>query len=136
MKTIAVTGGSDGAGHFILRELLDRGYACLNINIRAPKEELCPFRQVNMNRYADVFDSLEGADALVHFAANPHPDDAHPSAADRFANNTGSLFNAFNAAPARGIERVVWASSETVYGFPFETNRPRGTQGPRRHAEL
>ena len=123
-KTIAVTGGSGGAGHFILRELLDHGYACINIDVRAPEEELCPFRQVDMNRYEDVFDSLEGTEALVHFAANPHPDDDHSGAADRFSNNTNSLFNAFNAAQARGISRIVWASSETVYGFPFATNRP------------
>ncbi len=124
MKTIAVTGGSGGAGHFIIRELLERGYGCVNIDIDAPKEPLCAFRQTDMNSYGDVFDSLAGADALVHFAANPHPDDEHIGAADRFSNNTTILFNAFNAAREHGIKRVVWASSETVYGFPFETNRP------------
>ena len=125
MQSIAVTGGSGGAGHFVISDLLASGYKCVNLDVKEPTEELCEFRKVDMCNYKQVFEALEGCDGIVHFAGNPHPDDDHWGAADRFSNNTNSLFNAFNAAQAHGIKRVVWASSETIFGFPFENNLPQ-----------
>lgn len=124
MKTICVTGGSGGAGEAVIRELLAHGYACVNLDIKPPRAALCPFVETDMCDYAAVYAAMEGCDGLVHFAGNPHPDDDHWGAADRFNNNTVALFNAFNAAQVHGIKRVVWASSETIFGFPFDTNRP------------
>lgn len=124
MKTIAVTGGSGGAGNAVIRHLLASGYQCINIDIAPPKDDLCPFFQVDMTQYSKVYEAMTGADGVVHFAGNPHPDDEHFGAAHRFNNNTSALFNAFNAARAHGIKRVVWASSETIFGFPFDTNLP------------
>ena len=122
---VAVTGGSGGAGGAVLDELASHGIDCLNIDIVPPKHNLCSFMQVDLTNYQDLYDAMEGVDALVHFAGNPFPDEDHFTGAERFENNTVSLFNAFNAAQARGIKRIVWASSETVYGFPFETNAPK-----------
>ncbi len=42
-----------------------------------------------------------------------------------FRVNTTSTYNVFAAAPLRGLRRVVWASSETTLGLPFERKRPR-----------
>lgn len=123
-KRVCVTGGSGGAGHAVIFELLEHGFECLNLDVKAPKEELCDFNQVDLCDYASVHKAMTDCDHLVHFAGNPHPDDDHHGAADRFANNTVSAFNAFNAAAAHGIKRVVWASSETIFGFPFETYQP------------
>lgn len=123
MKTICVTGGSGGAGNAVIEDLLAQGYSCVNIDIKPPKTELCPFHEVDMTDYKAVYEAMTGCDAVVHFAGNPHPDFDHWESADRFNNNTSALFNAFNAAQAHGIKRVVWASSETIFGFPFETNR-------------
>lgn len=124
MPTIAVTGGSGGAGAFVIRHLLEHGYECRNLDRAPPAKPLCPFHEIDMTDYARVHEALAGCDMLVHFAGEPHPDDDHWGAAQRFANNTDALFNAFNAARAHDIKRVVWASSETVYGFPFENCRP------------
>jgi len=124
MNKIIVTGGSGGAGRFVLKELTTHGYSCVNLDRVAPDEELCPFIEVDMTDYKSVFDACRGGEALVHFAGNPFPDENHLEAADRFSNNTDAVFNAFNAARAHGIKRVVWASSETIFGFPFEHCRP------------
>ena len=124
MKKICVTGGSGGAGSAVIRELLDHGFECLNLDRTPAREPLCDFIQMDLCDYAPVYEAITGCDAVVHLAGNPHPDDDHWGAADRFANNTVSLFNVFNAAQAHGIKRVVWASSETIFGFPFDTNRP------------
>ena len=41
-----------------------------------------------------------------------------------FANNVTASYNVFAAARAAGITNVVWASSETLLGLPFETPPP------------
>ncbi|MEM9633522.1 MAG: NAD(P)-dependent oxidoreductase [Pseudomonadota bacterium] len=124
MKKVIVTGGSGGAGNAVIQHLLKHDYDCVNLDIRPPSEELCHFIQADMSDYQAVLTAMEGRDAVVHFAGNPSPDANHIEGADRFNNNTVACFNAFNAAMAQGIKRVVWASSETIFGFPFSTNRP------------
>ena len=123
--TVIVTGGSGGAGNAVIEDLVARDIPCINIDITRPKRELCPFHMVDLTDYRALHKAMEGGTALVHFAGNPHPDDTHWVGADRFENNTVALFNAFNAAQDHGINRVVWASSETVFGFPFEFSAPK-----------
>ena len=65
---------------------------------------------------------VDGADAVVHLAAIPAPG-RHPNAVI-FENNMVSTYNVFEAARRVGIKNVVWASSETVLGLPFDTPPP------------
>ena len=62
------------------------------------------------------------AQAVVHLAAIPAP--GLRTNAATFANNAPSTYNVFAAARAAGIKNVVWASSETVLGLPFDTPPP------------
>jgi UDP-glucose 4-epimerase len=41
-----------------------------------------------------------------------------------FSNNMTSTYNVFSAARHAGITNIVWASSETVLGLPFDTPPP------------
>ena len=43
MKSIVVAGGSGKAGRAAIRELLDHGYAVMNVDLTAPAEPLCHF---------------------------------------------------------------------------------------------
>src|SRR6056297_920741 len=61
---------------------------------------------------------LHGADAVVHLAAIPAP--LIVTDAETFRINTLSTYNVFSAAAAMGLQRVVWASSETALGLPFD----------------
>jgi UDP-glucose 4-epimerase len=61
-------------------------------------------------------------DGLVHLAAIPGPAQV-PNAA-LFANNIQGSYNVFAAARHAGIRNVVWASSETLLGLPFDTPPP------------
>lgn len=124
MKKIVVTGGSGKAGRAIIRELLEHDYEVLNLDIAPPAERLSPFRPVDLTDYGQTFAALYGADAVVHMAANPAPDSDPQTGEVRFRNNTYSTYNIFNAASAMGMQRVVWASSETVLGLPFEDWQP------------
>jgi nucleoside-diphosphate-sugar epimerase len=41
-----------------------------------------------------------------------------------FRTNITSTFNVFQAATTLGMQRVVWASSETTLGLPFDREKP------------
>ena len=128
MKKVVVTGGSGRAGHFVVRELVEHGYDVVNVDMTSPRgayvDRLCPYIECDMSDYGQTFAVLHGFDAVVHLAADPRPDTEHFSGAQRFHNNTLSAYNVFNAAVTLGMERVIWASSETLYGYPFDTIVP------------
>lgn len=124
MKTIAVTGGSGASGRVVCEHLIALGYSVVNLDRVFVRGHPASFREVDLERYGDVLSAMMGCDAVVHFAAHPEPDFDLHTGAQRFTNNTVSCFNVFNAAVALGLSRVVWASSETVHGFPYFTNTP------------
>ena len=74
----------------------------------------------------DVFLGLEdrhsGFDAVVHLGAIPAP--GHSPDAATFENNMQSTYNVFQAARRAGIKKMVYASSETVLGLPFDVDPP------------
>jgi nucleoside-diphosphate-sugar epimerase len=123
VKKIVVTGGSGKAGRATVRELLAHGYEVLNIDIAPPREALSPYRAVDLMQLGETVEALHGADAVVHLAANPNP--TGWTEERMFRHNTTTTYNVFRAATVLGFERVVWASSETTLGLPFEREQPR-----------
>jgi len=121
---VVVTGGSGGAGSYVVQELLRQGYEVVNLDIAPPRKPAGPFGKVDLTDYDALVAAMTGHDAVIHFASNPEPDFDFPTGARRFHNNTLCTYNVFNAACALGMEKVVWASSETVLGFPFDNVRP------------
>ena len=71
---------------------------------------------------SEVDDRLADVDALVHLAAIPAPG-RNPNAVI-FKVNTLSTYNVFEAARRLKIRNIVWASSETVLGLPFDRPPP------------
>ena len=116
---IVVTGGSGKAGRWVVSDLREHGYDVLNVDNRhdGSPHGLCLVADLADDGQA--FEALKGADAVVHLAAIPAPDIRTP--AETFRINTLSTYNVFAAAEAHGLQRVVWASSETVLGLPFDT---------------
>jgi nucleoside-diphosphate-sugar epimerase len=137
MKSVIVTGGSGKAGRAAIRELLDHGYTVLNVDTIAPAEQLCHFMKADLADFGQAIDTLTPPaamvdrrrmavgtpEAIVHLAGIPAPGIA-PDAVT-FQNNLMSTYNVFHAALRAGIRRVVWASSETVFGLPFTRTPPR-----------
>ena len=58
----------------------------------------------------------------MHLAAIPAPGLAPNH--EIFRVNTLSTYNVFEAARRLGVDNVVWASSETVLGLPFDVPPP------------
>ncbi|MCT2085664.1 NAD(P)-dependent oxidoreductase [Microbacterium enclense] len=124
---IALTGSSGKLGTVVARELRSAGHEVIGLDIRG--ERGSGFVQVDLVDYGQVIDALagvndkhDGIDALVHLGAIPAPGISSDVAT--FHNNMISTFNVFWAAVRLGIDRIVYASSETVLGLPFDIDPP------------
>jgi len=126
---VAVTGGSGKLGRACVRHLVEHGWSVVVLDAVAPVEPLCPFVRVDLGDYGQTVEALtgvddrhQGVDAVVHLAAIPAP--GLTTNAATFRNNVPATYNVFAAARQAGIRNVVWASSETVLGLPFQTPPP------------
>jgi nucleoside-diphosphate-sugar epimerase len=114
-----VTGGTGKAGRWVLADLRERGHDVLNVDlVRAPGPHGSSI-VTDLTDLGQCQEVVAGADAVVHLAAISAPE-IHPEG-QTFRNNTLSTYNVFSAATTHRVERVVWASSETVLGLPFDT---------------
>lgn len=124
---IAVTGGSGKLGRHVVRRLTSEGHWVLNLD--RVGERSPGLVVVDLRDYGQVVDAFlgvdrrhSGFDAVVHLGAVPAPG-LMPDAAT-FENNMLSTYNVFQAARRAGIKKVVYASSETVLGTPFDVDPP------------
>jgi nucleoside-diphosphate-sugar epimerase len=119
MTRVAVTGGSGATGRTTVAHLIESGYEVVNLD-RVDRTD-APYIELDLRDYSAVAAALTGMDAVVHLGSDPRPDPADDPAqgAERFAHNTTVTFNVMWAAGHLGIRRVVWASSQQVFGWPW-----------------
>ena len=124
---VAVTGGSGKLGRHVVRRLANDGHQVLNLDRAGERNP--GLVVVDLRSYGQVLDVLLGLDdrhggfdAVVHLGAVPAPG-IIPDAAT-FENNMLATYNVFQAARRAGIKKVVYASSETVLGLPFDVDPP------------
>ena len=116
---IVVTGGTGKGGRWVVRDLRDHGHDVLNVDLARDGTADGLSIATDLTDLGQTLEVIAGADAVVHFAAIPAPR-LRPEG-ETFRNNLISTYNVFAAAVAGGARRVVWASSETVLGLPFDT---------------
>jgi nucleoside-diphosphate-sugar epimerase len=126
---VIVTGGSGKLGRAVLTDLVAHGYRVLNLDQVVPRDPIAPTVRVDLRDFGEVMAALSGVDehrgpfdAVVHLAAIPAP--GLFANARTFANNVPATYHVFEAARLLGIKNVVFASSETVLGLPFDTPPP------------
>src|SRR3984885_15369487 len=118
-ERICVTGASGQAGRAVVRELLSRGYEVAATDIAATKADMEEGAvRADLTDYGQAIEALRGAEAVVHLANIPAPGLATPAVT--FNSNITMNYNVFTAAASLGLSRVVWASSETTLGLPFD----------------
>jgi nucleoside-diphosphate-sugar epimerase len=118
-QRICVTGASGQAGRAVVADLREHGYdvAATDVAVtRADRED--GMLRADLTDYGQAVEALSQADAVVHLANIPAPGLSTPAVT--FNANITMNFNVFQAAAALKLNRVVWASSETTLGLPFD----------------
>jgi nucleoside-diphosphate-sugar epimerase len=129
MARAAVTGSSGKLGRAVVAHLLGHGWDVVALDrVPSPRTDvassvvdLTDFGQA-VEALSGIDDRHDGVDVLVHLAAVPAPG-LVPNAAT-FANNVTASYNVYSAALRAGVRKIVWASSETVLGLPFDEPPP------------
>ncbi|MGH8159203.1 MAG: NAD-dependent epimerase/dehydratase family protein [Rhodanobacter sp.] len=123
---IIVTGSYGRVGRAICAELDAHGHEWQGVDIVA-LPEFTPsgrfaHRQCDLTSFGATVDMLQGADAVIHAAAVAYPrfKPEHVT----FTENVAMNYNVFSAANLLALKKVVWLSSEKVYGYPFSRLRP------------
>jgi nucleoside-diphosphate-sugar epimerase len=127
---VILTGAAGKLGRAVLADLTDHGWDVLAVD-RVPvpgwsgdavRADLLDYGQVLEIVSGGVDERGPRPNAVVHLAAVPAPGLIPNSAT--FANNAPATWNVFHACRAAGVRKVVWASSETVLGLPFDSPPP------------
>jgi nucleoside-diphosphate-sugar epimerase len=128
-EMIVVTGGSGKAGRACVADLRGHGYDVVSVDLVPPADPAVTHSRVDLTDFGQTMAALGGIDerttgvsGVVHLAAIPAPGLAPNHVT--FTTNTVSTYNVFEAARQLGIKNVVWASSETVLGLPFDVPPP------------
>lgn len=122
MTRVLVTGADGEIGRAASAELLRAGYDVTALSLSYGSDH--PADRVlvgDTTSVDDVAAALDGADAVAHFAAIPHPSLGTPY--EVFRVNTDSTFNVLEQAGSRGIRRAVIASSINALGYPNNPHR-------------
>lgn len=126
---VIVTGGEGKLGAVVVKDLIANGYRVVSVDRERRhagdhqflKADLTDHGQT-VSAFMGVEDRFDSVDAVVHLAAVPAPGIVPNSAT--FENNMLTTYNVFTAALLAGVRNIVWASSETVLGLPFDEAPP------------
>jgi nucleoside-diphosphate-sugar epimerase len=130
MRRVVVTGSSGRLGRAAVSHLAEHGWDVVRVDrVAGPGTAAEEIISVDLTDYGQVVqvlsavdDRYDSVDAVVHLAAIPAP--GRTVNAALFTNNLTATYNVFTAAIAAGIRNVVWASSETTLGLPFDVPPP------------
>jgi dTDP-glucose 4,6-dehydratase len=141
MKRILVTGGAGFIGSNFIRHLLARhDYEVVNFDKLTYAGNLDNLRDVEGDRryrfiHGDICDpaaveaAMDGADAVVNFAAETHVDRSLIDAATFIETDVYGVFVLLEAARRHDVERFLHVSTDEVYGPRFPDNPAREGDG-------
>lgn len=121
--TVAVTGALGKAGRAVVQDLLAHGYRVVATDAQGPFGERAGLgvdvMHAELSDYGQAVEALAGCTAVVHLGNIPQP--GMETGPDTLHRNLAANTNVFLAAQRLGLRKVVWASSETTLGLPFDT---------------
>lgn len=118
---VVVTGSLGRVGRAVCAELDAHGIAWRGVDLKAVPifTPTGAFAHVKYDLldYGATIETLTGARAVIHAAAIAFP--SFESDQKTFVDNTVTSYNVFSAACLLKLSKVIWLSSEEVYGHPF-----------------
>ncbi|AZI44453.1 NAD(P)-dependent oxidoreductase [Deinococcus psychrotolerans] len=122
---MVLTGAAGRAGRAVLKHLLEHGFEVIAVDIQPILKpdgdfpgSLKASLRVDLTDLGQTLEVMQGAGSVIHLANIPAPDLQAPH--HTFVQNVTMNHSVFTAATQLGLERVVWASSETTLGLPFD----------------
>lgn len=121
---VIVTGSAGKLGRSAVVALRAAGHRVVGLDLHPPLE---PSRSIRCDctDFGQVMGAFSGIDvtggkpdAVVHLAGIPMP--GLTSDHQAFEVNTRATYNVMSACARLGIANLVWASSETILGLPFD----------------
>ncbi len=132
VRRVLITGAGGGVGHFLI-DALRADYDIVAFDLVPPRDETVAFIQGDVTDRDAVFAASTGVDVIVHLAAvlrmrdgaDGLPYVTDPQEHDRV--NLGGTRHVLESAAANHVGRVVFAGSDSAYGFVFaeESFQPR-----------
>jgi len=122
---VIVTGCNGKIGREAVIALKRSGHNVIGIDLRSSNKENLRTIECDCTDFGQIMSIMTGTDtydkpdAVLHLAGIPAP--GLSSDEIIFKNNTLANYNVFTAAAKAGIQKIVWASSETILGLPFTT---------------
>lgn len=131
-KRILITGATGKVGKETVKELKKHDYEIFLVDREFPEPpEDVSFMTADLTDFGQTLDALSSVgkdvyghaetrafDAIIHLASIPHPREY--SDAEVFRDNMLSTYNVFESSKRLGITNIVWSSSETLLGIPFD----------------
>lgn len=113
---ILVTGGSGRIGRYVVCELVQAGHQVTSVDLVREWHPDYRAVQANLTDAGQVYQvlAMAQAEAVVHLGAWSRPAGT-PSVV--YGDNVLSTFNVFQACADLGVRRVIFASSNHVYGM-------------------
>ncbi|ULH17029.1 NAD(P)-dependent oxidoreductase (plasmid) [Deinococcus sp. KNUC1210] len=125
MTHVVLTGAAGRAGRAVLADLLAHGYDVTAVDLQPvplPEGEfsgtLRGRLRADLTDLGETVEVMAGADVVVHLANIPAP--GLQAAHRTLVQNVSMNHAVFTAAVMQRVSRVVWASSETTLGLPFD----------------
>jgi nucleoside-diphosphate-sugar epimerase len=122
---VVLTGAAGRAGQATLRHLLEHGHEVIAVDTQPiPRPDgdfpgsLKDALRADLTDLGQTLEVMHGAGSVIHLANIPAPGLQAPH--HTFVQNMTMNHSVFTAATMLGLRRVVWASSETTLGLPFD----------------
>lgn len=114
---VVVTGSSGLLGRHFVGALVEAGHDVTGVDTMPPAGGAVRHVTADLTDLGAAMEVIHGAEGVVHAAAIPRP--TGRTARDVFATNVSATFNVVEAAVLAGVPKLIYASSYSVTGFPF-----------------
>jgi nucleoside-diphosphate-sugar epimerase len=114
---VIVTGSSGLLGRHVVAALLEAGHDVTGVDTVPPADGALRHITADLTDLGAATEVVRDAEAVVHAAAIPRP--TGRTARDVFSTNVAATFNIVEAIRLAGVPKLIYASSYSVTGLPF-----------------